>query len=222
MRERVKNLIDSQIPDFYRRWLGNICPSFPVDPLFLILRTSNCRARSYRKLAQLKGVTVQDVAEAFGSQDGCTHYKRKTGKYLISYNDIGKPPARVRWTLAHELGHIFCGHFLEIEGCGLSEVPDELMKEMEEEADYFAASLLAPFPAIRKTKAKSAEDVRNYFGLSVSAANYRWTEYRNFSGPHPLDDFFRCQRITLRWKFQQASKSYWRMQREMQNTGSDY
>ena len=222
MREHVRERIDRTVPAFYERMLKNLVPLFPVNPLIIVAQSPECRAITYEKLARIKGLTVAEVAYLLGSMDGCTHYERATGDYLIAYNTSGRSRTRIRWTLAHELGHIAAGHFQEIEKSRLSEAPPELLREMEEEADYFAASLLAPFPAIGKTMAKSAEDVGNYFGLSVPASNYRWTEYRAFTGEHPLDALFSRKWITLAWNYRQATKAYWKEQEELKSARWDY
>ena len=55
--------------------------------------------------------------------------------YLICYNDAGMP-ARIRFTLAHELGHLLMNHH------------DRSDEAAEREADCFAQHLLLPRPAV--------------------------------------------------------------------------
>ena len=66
-------------------------------------------------------------------RDGCTLVKFWKGRrvYIILYNEHSGSHARRRFTLAHEIGHIYLGHS--------NDSPDE-----EREANTFAAELLMP------------------------------------------------------------------------------
>ena len=83
----------------------------------------------------------------------------------IFYNDA-EPEMRVRFSICHELAH------------SLLETEDEDL------ADAFAGELLAPSPVIRTRGVRTAEELANDFGLSITAANralYRgknWVGYR--------------------------------------------
>ena len=169
MREDVKDLLDEVILDIRRRLpFGN----YPADMDLLIRCVSKCEKISYRKLAELNHCEVRDIVRYLKNPDGCTHYRRKTGHYLIAVNEDGRSPVRIRWTTAHEIGHIAAGHFLEIDEDFLP--PNRMM---EEEANYFAANLLAPFDEIWKSGAAKPADIRDRFGISQDAAEYRWKEY---------------------------------------------
>ena len=47
--------------------------------------------------------------------EGETRKDRSEAGYLIVYDDRVVNKKRVRWTVAHELGHVFLGHFTEFE-----------------------------------------------------------------------------------------------------------
>lgn len=85
----------------------------------------------------------------------------------IYYND-SMPRTRVRFSLAHELGHIVLGH------------GDYLVPENEAEANYFASCILAPRMAIHYAKCKNENDVAKIFLLSSEAARYAFTDYRRW------------------------------------------
>ena len=70
----------------------------------------------------------------------------------IYYNDK-YPSTRIRFTLAHELGHII------------------LHTEDEDLADAFAGALLAPRPMVIAYDCKTADDIKKRFNISISAAN---------------------------------------------------
>ncbi len=188
MREEIRRRLDEEIRVLYER---RIVRGFPVQPIALTLRRRDCRYISYESLAAASGRSLQEVVLAMGSADGCTNYDPKKNRYLIAVNDEGRTRTRVRWTTAHELGHIYAGHFIELANAGRHEASPSELPYMEEEADYFAASLLAPIPAIRKMRAKSADDVRRWFDLSRTAASYRWAEYLQCKNQTVLDGFFR-------------------------------
>lgn len=198
MRDGSKEQIDQLILDLYKEHLKNLTPLFPINPqiVFLITMQDSCRVVSYQALARKNETDVRTIINAFGSEDGCTHYDCKTRRYLVAYNrGVYKP--RIRWTIAHECGHILCGHFLEVEASGRREIPDDLWQNMEEEADYFAASLLAPIPAIRKCRASSVSDISRIFGLSGAAARYRWSEFLQNHECSELDDVFSEYRVGI-------------------------
>ncbi|MER2151859.1 MAG: ImmA/IrrE family metallo-endopeptidase [Candidatus Limivicinus sp.] len=173
MREDKIQFINDAVLGIYS--LGLTPYAFPVDLQTLIKNLYACEYRSYQALAKLCGIRVCDVIRSFRSADGCTHRGRQTGQFLISVNEEGRSPGRIRWTTAHEIGHVVIGHFDEIEEEYLPE-----NQRMEAEADYFAANLLAPFSAIEQFHICSAAKIRDFFGLSYAAAEQRWREYRAY------------------------------------------
>lgn len=185
MRENARNMADSAVLLLYRELE---LTKFPICPEKLIRSVKNCAFISYEELAKAGGVSVGDVIRANRSADGCTHYDAARGRYLVAVNTSGRSEGRIRWTEAHELGHIATGHFLEIAKKGRLGTTED---EAEEEADYFASSLLAPFAAIRLLHAKCTEDVADFFGLSMTAAAFRWKEYlRDKPGDPALEAWF--------------------------------
>lgn len=176
MRPEVKRTLDDTIKYLYHNQLANA--AFPIEPRFIVDRLYKCRYISYARLAKESRKTINDIIDAFRSQDGCTHYDLRNDRYLISINETGRSKARIRWTIAHELGHISAGHFVELANQGIFEIPTDGYQFMEEEADYFAASLLAPLPAIKAAHIENPDEIRKLFGLSSIASNYRFSEYR--------------------------------------------
>ena len=80
--------------------------SYPIQPeLLLQCIPKSCRILSYQEMAEVTGCTVQDVAVLCKSNSGATHYDPDTNRYLILYN-AEMNAGRIRWTLAHEIGHI--------------------------------------------------------------------------------------------------------------------
>lgn len=76
---------------------------------------------------------------------------------------------RIRFTIAHELGHIFLGHISPINRNGKPfEKPDE-----EIEADMFAARLLAPACVLWGLNLHSASEISKVCDISYESATYR-------------------------------------------------
>ena len=169
MREQVKNRIDDVVGMIYA---DGIVTSFPTSSMLLLPYMTNCRYKTYRDMAERHGVSVQDIARYLESRDGCTIYQESRDRYLIAVN-ADQLFARLRWTAAHEFGHILAGHFLDL---GVSKLPKTQV--LEEEADYFAASFLAPLAMIRELRVSNPRELQERFGLSRTAAVWRWEEYQ--------------------------------------------
>ena len=97
-----------------------------------------------------------------GARDCSVMYRR--GKHIILYNDCVLSTARKRWSIAHEIGHICCGHTSD----GLKE---------EQEANAFAGELLIPSVVLHyllnKKYISTVNDVADIFKVSLQAAQIR-------------------------------------------------
>lgn len=163
--------------------------SFPVNPLEIINQYVNCRYLSYQKFAEINGCTIDEVIEACKSKSGCSNYDIANDRYLILCNESTEDhntPGRQRWTMLHEIGHILCGHHKQSAAEMLSEndITASANKEFEAEADYFAATVSAPFPLFERMGVKSVAGVQSIFGLSAEASMYRWTQYLSWKKDH--------------------------------------
>ncbi len=69
---------------------------------------------------------------------------------------------RLRFTIAHEFGHITLLHLEKLTN-----------NEYEHEANMFAARILMPMCVIKETKAYTPEAISKLCGVSLTAANYR-------------------------------------------------
>ena len=78
---------------------------------------------------------------------------------------------RIRFTIAHELGHIFLGHEMHY---GYHTRKSNILKPAAEtEADMFAARLLAPACVLWGIGAETAEDIAAICNISYTAADIR-------------------------------------------------
>ena len=127
--------------------------------------------------------------------EGCLQRNPNTGHWRICYNPDQESQGRVRFTLAHELGH-FVLHRMKGEE-GESEEPrteflcsevdmndwDSPLRKMEAEADTFASCLLMPLDDFRKQVAGHQSMSRELldhcchrYGVSRMAAALKWIE----------------------------------------------
>ena len=135
---------------------------FPLDLSEIIKCIPNCRYMSYQEFARLNDCTIEEVIQLCESKSGCTHYDITNDRYLIlcnqsttNNNNIG----RQRWTLGHEIGHTLCQHlplsaYHKLSENNLSKI---INSDYEAEADYFAATLLCPFPICKLLNIQSVE-----------------------------------------------------------------
>jgi len=100
-------------------------------------------------------------------KDGISFLGEKNGidSFFIYYNDKIKTVGRIRFTLAHELGHIVLKHTQESELA-------------EAEADCFAGYLLAPPELIHLIQPEDYFDVRDSFFLSKNCASNAFNRYK--------------------------------------------
>lgn len=171
--------INNQVLEIYRQ-LPEI--TFPLNIRSIIDYIPNCRYMSYQDFARINNCSIDEVVQLCESKSGCTHYDILQNRYLIlcnqsteDNNNIG----RQRWTCGHEIGHVICNHltistYEKLSENSLLQITDPTY---EAEADYFAATILAPFPLYKVFDIKSAIDVQRVFGLSTEASLYRYKQY---------------------------------------------
>ena len=86
---------------------------YPLDLNEVLSLIPNCKLMSYQKFADINHCSVNDVIALCQSKSGCTHYDVETNRYLILVNLAETSNyGRRRWTIAHEIGHIVCGHHI--------------------------------------------------------------------------------------------------------------
>ena len=83
--------------------------TFPV-PLKQVLRRCGVRLLPYRDFCREEGCTEEDCFSWFGKDASSI---RCGTRFLILYNEKRSPALRIRFSVAHELGHILLGHHAE-------------------------------------------------------------------------------------------------------------
>ena len=167
--------------------LENSINSYPVnlDKIFNNHK-DDIRITSYSTHMIRYNLTEDEVLSHFGSEEGCTIYNKKLNRYLIFYNDLNnvyKKKERIKWTITHELGHIFLGHLMEINGVKIfrNSISNQEYKYLEAEANRFAALLLAnPIILFRYGNINTARDIESLCGISTEASKYRFSDYEKW------------------------------------------
>lgn len=172
-----KTFIQARALDFFN-YLGPEFMTLPFNIIGALDQFDNVRSATYRNFAKMHSIPVLDVALYAESNDGATHYDANTDRYIILYNDDAYK-GRMRFTVAHELGHVFLKHL-----CVLSESKvaannlfDSSYKVFEIEADRFASMVLCPFPVLRELNINSAAQIRTFCGLSKQASEIKLEQY---------------------------------------------
>lgn len=179
----IRNVfIQRKVLEIYQQMDTIVYPIRPETVLPYVAR--NCRVLSYQEMAQAAGCTVEDVAVLCKSNSGATHFEPDSDRCLILYNDAMNT-GRIRWTIAHEVGHICLGHLDAIEEAEIAYTDQrEFFDQFESEADYFAWNLLAPLPIMREMGIRSVAEVRSVYGLSIQAAALQYDRYMKWCKSH--------------------------------------
>ncbi|MCM3030342.1 ImmA/IrrE family metallo-endopeptidase [Niallia sp. MER 6] len=145
---------------------------FPFDP-FQIIKNNKWGLTTYSELAEEYGVTVKDIETAFQSEDGYTIYDGIN--HTIAYNDTIQVQGRVRFTLMHEIGHIYMNHLVDFDETILlrSTLTNAKYKVLENEANSFARNSLAPVMVVKDLNINSISDIISKFEISAAAAKVR-------------------------------------------------
>lgn len=126
-------------------------------------------------------VPVERIAEdllglAVAERDGLAVSGMLLPAERAIYVNAEDVPARRRFTLAHEVGHWVC-QCLEGKGapvmCRAEDVSESADRALEREANVFAAELLMPEPAVRRTFSGSITATAMALDVSEEAMHWR-------------------------------------------------
>lgn len=117
------------------------------------------------KQAGIKVYKNSDANLLTGTQIGLSFYDRGSFRVIIDYNQI---LTRRRFTLAHELGHIFLGHLLVDTPQGRTF--DKSKPEIETQADIFASRLLAPACVLWGLNLHTPQEIATFCNISMASA----------------------------------------------------
>lgn len=153
----------SRIPDYSTATnkayeiLSQVHPFRLETDIYMILSSfSTIVLHTYTDLAQRFNISFEEVLETVSSEYGFTSRNRRTGKNEIYYNDR-KDSSTIKFTLAHELGHIVLGHTKD----------DDISRK---EASCFARNLLCAVPIIDELDIQTVGDLIYVFEVGEPMA----------------------------------------------------
>lgn len=146
--------------------------SFPIDVENLI-HENKWGLVKYSDLMKKFQCDRQTVIRYLGSQDGYTIWNGDN--YTIAYNDDVLLGERTRFTLMHEIGHIYLNHLIDFESTQIyrGSLTQSENKVLENEANAFARNVLVPISMYVTIKNKSIPNIARTFGITHAAAAAR-------------------------------------------------
>lgn len=146
--------------------------SFPIGIFSVIRKIKNIRLHTYTELAEKMNVSFNKlITDIAPSCYGFTVFYESNDRYIIYYNE-SKDDTTVRFTLAHELGHIVLKH---------REDGDVENKE----ANCFARNYLCPIPVVKEMNLCNVNDYTELFYVSEPMAkvsiDFKNCDLRNIS-----------------------------------------
>lgn len=128
------------------------------------------------------------IGDALPGFEGALYGLERAGKreWALIYNSAIEVPGRIRFTMAHELGH----YILHRQGRDTFECSEDDMlrweseaKRIEAEADVFASYLLMPIDDFQRQVRGDLVDLEvldkcaKRYGVSLTAATLKWLEF---------------------------------------------
>lgn len=133
---------------------------FPIEPHLLQINAP-VYFDSVQSYCYTAGLPITAFCCEQVIRDGCTIFSDDRSFYLVLYNEWNSSPARRRFTLAHELGHILLSH-------------GDDSDQSETLANRFASQLLVPrvcLSYLRQANSNLAiSQISQFFGVSQKAA----------------------------------------------------
>ncbi len=136
----------------YKTLIDHNMFDFPTNFFQIIKNMNNISLHTYSELAKRCGYSMDQLFSVVSSNYGFTAKGAISGKCIIYYNEKNYYPV-IRFTLAHELGHIVLGH------------KDDGENE-NKEANCFARNFLCPVPAIKIFDISTTDEYQDIFNVS--------------------------------------------------------
>lgn len=146
--------------------------AFPINVLEIV-HQRDWGIVSYSELMRRFHCDRKTVIRILGSSDGYTIWNG--ADYCIAYNDDPNLGDRTRFTIMHEIGHIYLGHLLDFEATKIyrGSLTKNENRVLENEANAFARNVLSPVSMYLTLKNKSVTNVARTFGITTAAAEAR-------------------------------------------------
>lgn len=177
----IKNLVLLTLRNY-----GN--PFVPVEIGNIIRKMNNIKLITYSSQMKKYHISYEKMILSAETKDSYAVWDRKQ-RYCIYYNDMDSniiQSHRVRWNLAHELGHIVLQHhqYCNSDRLFRNSLDDNTYYYLEKEADYFAQLILVPHVVLSEFKISSIDQLKTLCKISRNAAKYRFQDYQKWKSSH--------------------------------------
>lgn len=133
-----------------------------------VCRKLKIRVLTYGQNARM--IERANLSQAVHCTDGMTFYIGETPIVLFNEKVL---PARAKFTVAHELGHIVLGHVKPGSVTTMNREPHPKDAPEEQAANRFAVRLLAPACVLWGMGVHTSEDIMDLCHISRQAAQFR-------------------------------------------------
>lgn len=146
--------------------------SFPVD-VEKIIHDQKWALTPYSQIMEEFQCDRETVIRCLRSRDGYTQLDKDN--YSIAYNDDSLLGNRKRFTLMHEVGHIYLHHLTDFDITLISRgsLTKDENRVLENEANTFARNVLVPTSMLQQLENKSIQNISYHFGITPRAARTR-------------------------------------------------
>lgn len=156
----------------YRILLKSGLNRLPINTKKICRMFPDLELMTYSEFIVKWGISIEEVCEWLESDEAACMYWKEIDKYMIIYNEKFGTKERLRWTLAHELGHYILKHHKKTNKAvfSRSSLSEQEYEMFEKEADCFARSLLAPPSILSALKKFNVKDLSEWCSLSKKAS----------------------------------------------------
>jgi hypothetical protein len=141
--------------------------------------TAMLKAQHLGIISTYERVPDASMPEDLAAFDPETRRLRLRESVFVSANEVVGSPSdrpRARFTIAHELGHVFLGHkrtrHRNISGRRIEKITSSIVRD-ERDADRFAAAFLAPASLLENPLLTTPRALSERFGLSLQSSDIR-------------------------------------------------
>lgn len=187
-RKRIKSAVLDTLQEYGKPL------ALPLPIKAIVKHFENIRLIPYSKQMQRYGLTYNEMLDFTGTDDACTDYDANSGLYIIYYNDCDTKKIdnnRYRWNIAHELGHVRLGHHKHYPDSKLfrNRLSAETYKDLESEADMFAAYILVPHIVLSCLEVTSDREIAKLCRVSDTASSYRESDMKLWRERKKLQEY---------------------------------
>lgn len=181
-------------------------PALPVKIGSIIRNIPYIKLITYSSQIKKHRISYDELIVNAETKDSYVVRENSTGRFCIYYNDIDvhiMSSNRVRWNLAHELGHVILNHhkMAGLEALRRTGIDNSTYNYLEKEADYFAQLLLVPHAALLGFRIENSNHIKVMCKISGPASRKRYYEYNNWKSHVDAKDAYDNRVFHYYYKF---------------------